>query len=240
MSEKYEILICMAGITREGELRRIYPMPFKNWQENPISKRSWIRYKLREAESSDGRCESRKIDPTSVEIIGKEDTIEVRNILERYCTSLEKLSQEKASLGIVKPILKGFTITDEPDREAKAKSLRAQQTLEGGSIDFYYPSIRLGYQFRCKTMERCSSHDIMCEDWEAFELYRKMELRWKERKVVDAKVSSKLHDWMLKERDLYFVMGTHFRFKTWLVISLLYPPKRTAQSLFSFDEGILD
>jgi hypothetical protein len=236
ISERYEILICMAGITSSGDFRRIYPIPFRTWQGNPISKRCWIRYTLRENKSSDGRKESRKIDPSSIEIFGMEDKLSVRNILEKKCTTIEDLTNQEASLGIVRPILKRFKVEDDLDREIKARKIREQQTLDGGSIDFYFPSVRLGYEFRCKTPEPCKGHDIMCEDWEAYELYRKLEQTYKERTIVDVKARDKLYDWMLKERDLYFMMGTHFRFGTWLIISLLYPDKRMVSRLDIFDE----
>ncbi len=37
----------------------------------------------------------------------------------------------------------------------------------------------------------------------------------------------KMFDWM-KNRDLFFMMGTHHRWHNWLVVSVLYPEKPTA------------
>ncbi len=36
---------------------------------------------------------------------------------------------------------------------------------------------------------------------------------------------NKFFDFM-KTRDLYFFMGTHFRYGTWIIIGLFYPQKR--------------
>jgi hypothetical protein len=70
VSKKYEHLICVAGITREGRWRRIYPIPwevFINKHEHYFKKKQWIKYKLRENKSSDGRPESRKIYHNTIE-----------------------------------------------------------------------------------------------------------------------------------------------------------------------------
>lgn len=31
-----------------------------------------------------------------------------------------------------------------------------------------------------------------------------------------------------KKRDVYFVMGTHHWWKVWMIVSVLYPPKKDA------------
>ena len=78
----------------------------------------------------------------------------------------------------------------------------------------------------------------MCEDWEAILLYRKMRARAPTVEIAHEKVRSKLYDWMLKERDLFFMMGTDARFGKWLIISLLYPrlPLPSSSRLMTLDD----
>jgi hypothetical protein len=56
---------------------------------------------------------------------------------------------------------------------------------------------------------------MMCLDWDIQELYRRVGLPKTKHKAVD---------WM-SQRDLYFGVGTTWKFPTWMVISLIYPPK---------------
>ena len=49
-----------------------------------------------------------------------------------------------------------------------------------------------------------------------------MKKKYNNAKTVYDKVKEKLFYWM-KKRDLYFIMGTHFVYGTWLIISLIYP-----------------
>lgn len=90
----------------------------------------------------------------------------------------------------------------------------------------------------------CKGHKIICEDIEALELLRKATLKYKDTPdTIIEVVEWKLFDWM-KKRELYFVMGTHFLYGTWLIISLIYPKKRLERLLTEFiqpieSEGVL-
>lgn len=46
----------------------------------------------------------------------------------------------------------------------------------------------------------------------------------KDRGEIRDKIHQRLFSFM-KTRDLHFFMGTCFRFPTWLIIGLFYPPK---------------
>jgi hypothetical protein len=59
-------------------------------------------------------------------------------------------------------------------------------------------------------------------DWEVNELYRNVVSRDKDHKTIEAKMRQKWFDWMKDERETYFMMGTHHRWKNWLVVSVLY------------------
>jgi len=238
ISSKYELLICMAGITEEGDLRRIYPVPFVNWQKDPVAKRRWIEYELKDDRSSDGRKESRKIIPSTLSV-GEEMSYEgVREVILDNLSNLEKLNSDGCSLGIIKPIVNDLDYEWKEARQRKADLISKQRTLEGGRLKFYYPPELIKYRFRCSESEACSGHHIMCEDWEAILLYMKMCDMTPTLEKAHEKVRSKLYDWMVKERDLYFMMGTDARFGKWLIISLLYPrlPRPTSSRIATLDD----
>ncbi len=238
ISTKYELLICMAGITEEGSLRRIYPVPFVNWQKTPISKRSWIEYEMKDDRSSDGRKESRKIIPSTLSVQEEVSYEGMREMILDNLSNLEDLKEEGDSLGIIKPTITDLDFEWKEARQKKSDIISKQCTLEGGRLDFYYPPELIKYKFKCGGSEECPGHNIMCEDWEAILLYKKMCAKGPTEEIAHEKVKSKLFDWMIKERDLYFMMGTDARFGKWLIISLLYPrlPSPMSGHLMTLDD----
>lgn len=238
ISTKYEILICLAGITVEGSLRRIYPVPFVNWQKDPVSKRSWIEYEKKDDRSSDGRKESRKIVPSTLSVHEEVSYEKLREVILDNLSNLEDLNEQDCSLGIIKPTINDLDFEWKEARQKRSDIISKQSTLDGGRLNFYYPPELIKYRFACNGSDECPGHHIMCEDWEAILLYKKMMERGPTEEIAHQKVRKKLFDWMLEERDLYFMMGTDARFGKWLIISLLYPrlPDPKSGRLLTLDD----
>ncbi len=69
--------------------------------------------------------------------------------------------------------------------------------------------------------------NIRCNvNWELFESYRSWGKTYKDPGILWDKLKEKYLDWMLKERDLYFIMGMFSQYPTWFIIGLYYPPKK--------------
>jgi hypothetical protein len=82
------------------------------------------------------------------------------------------------------------------------------------------------YHFHCSA-SNCTGHNIMIEDWEVMELYRKMRDKYGEQQGL-LKVKYRFFDTMCSpKRDTYFFVGTHYRFKTWIILGVFWPPKTT-------------
>src|SRR5437773_2433264 len=65
-SQQYRETTCVAALTREGELRRLFPIPFRLLAgENRFKRWEWVRMKL-SRKTSDARLESRKIEVDSI------------------------------------------------------------------------------------------------------------------------------------------------------------------------------
>ena len=72
-------------------------------------------------------------------------------------------------------------------------------------------------------------HNILCEDWEVGELYRNCENYRKAGKYKDkAEVHQKVKKKMLSivKNGAYFIMGSHYRFPTYMIIGIIYPTKK--------------
>ena len=224
-SKKYnDFLMCTAGLTEDGEWRRIYPIPIEEFFKFSFKKREWIEYEIRD-ERGDHRKESKKIYPASLRPTGEFEDIEaIRNLFRSDCTSLESLSAkyklDKTSIGVIKPILIDFKL------KKRNNSFKKEASFKSHSFSAFNLDILHEYpQFIFYCSPSCNlQHQIMCEDIEAIELCRKLHRRYP-REIAFKLIKEKLFDWM-KSRDLYFVVGTHFIYATWIIISLIYPKKQ--------------
>ena len=136
ISSKYEQLVCVAGITDQGEWRRIYPIPWKSfWKSSGTNfkKKSWIEYELLSDLPSDHRPESRKIDFSTITPLGEASFAEIEKLLQQRKTCIEDLEAvgvKKQSLGVVEPkVIDFLPTTNKHYEELILKS--GQQTLLG-------------------------------------------------------------------------------------------------------------
>jgi len=233
VSSKYEHLICVAGITENGEWRRIYPIPFKLFLTgHGFKKKSWIEYELENPEPSNHRPESRKIIPESVKQLEEEDYGKIHELLQSRVTSLEELqskSHREVSLGVIKPKIMDF-YAGENKHLAKMIKKCGQRNIFGKSVVRIDTTEKeFSYVFEC--CDNCNKkHDILVEDWEVAELYRNCKKYWKMGKypsesVVIMKVREKMFEWMKNRKEVFFIVGTHFKFNTYIIIGIVYPRK---------------
>lgn len=223
-SERYGYLICVAGINESNEWRRLYPFEFSYGEKLvDFRKKDLIDVTLANPDN-DIRMESRKVTAhRNLNSPQKEEEILLRII--PLVSSIEKLNKESASLGVIKPELTGI------DVKVNSTNIYDEQTYFSLADDYLEKRekvkmpIELRYQFKCKDEPECKGHNIILIDWELNELARNVMRREQNKMIIEDKIKNKFFDFM-KTRDLYFFMGTHFRFGTWIIIGLFYPQKR--------------
>jgi hypothetical protein len=238
VSSKYEHLICVAGITDKGEWRRIYPLPWSVfWKSSGknFKKKSWIEYELESETPSDFRPESRKIKFDTIKPLGPASYKEINDLLKARLTTIEELEAKTPkvqSLGVILPSqVLDFVPTDNPHYEEMVTK-KAQTTLAGGSaVKLDIPLFKYRYIFKDDNDGR--EHELLCEDWEAAELYRHCEEyrkqgRYKDESVVHQKVKEKMLG-LIGKGPAYFIVGSHYRFPTYMVIGVIYPKKHENQ-----------
>lgn len=245
---------CVAGITDQGLMRRLYPLPFRLIEEgNQFKKWQWIDVRVEKA-AKDHRPESHTI---YVDTIKCRDVIDTRGDwsgrrqwVERIPSfdTMDLIDQARmnkdVSLALLRPAkILGLEITParNPDwtDEEKEKLLRAQmqgdlfsevdarkelRTLRKIPFDFHY-------RYLCETSEGMKEHKHKHKivDWEAGMLYwncvHEYGSKW------EAPFRAKLEE-MLPGKDLMFLMGNQHRFQDqWLIVSLIYPPKLPPDAL---------
>lgn len=247
-SAKHVETSCVAGISQEGLMRRLYPVPFRMIeQDQQFKKWQWIEAGVEKA-MSDHRPESHKVDVGSLEakdeLSTKKDWAGRREWMDKMPTfrSYDEMEKNRKDDGLSIALLRpkkvlGLEIKDARNREwtdeEKEKLTRAQmqgdlfseaqakqqvKELRKVPFDFYYSYV-------CGTPEGEREHKHKVVDWEAGALFWRMyqehgPMGWKE------KFRAKLED-DLMGKDLMFLMGNQHRFQDqWLIISLFYPPRQ--------------
>lgn len=216
-SEKYIATVCMAGITADGELRRIYPVTWKEYQTKRPSVGEQIRYKIRETATK--RSESCKIYSDSIEIVGHADADSLLSDIQSRCTTLCTLQdQEAQSLGFIDPVVNDFSIDSSSEHRQKAEKYNEQRTLEGDNLPVMTLPRQVRFRFDCGP--NCETdHRVLCEDIRFCNKYWEFDYRLDSISEVEVAYS----EWAEQFSDMYFMVGTHHRWGTWLVISLLAP-----------------
>ena len=231
ISHKYEHLVCVGGITDKKEWRRVYPIAWQIFWGGGFKKKYWIEYEKQNDERSDHRPESRKINSKTIKELYEADFKDIKHILDDRLTTLENLtsrSHKEVSMGVIKPFKILDFIPENNEHYEKLKEKQKQTSLSGKSVvqvDIF-PKV-FSYVFYCSP-DCKTKHKIMCEDWELMALYRNCERLRKEGTYKDEnEVFEKVKQRFLKElpnkRDLYFIVGTHYRFNTYLIVGVVYP-----------------
>ncbi len=223
----------VTGINEDGELLRLYPLRFRYGEGLVDFKKNDLLEVTVTRPENDMRWESRKVlDYVNLEKPAKDR--EIKDFILPLVTSLEKLNVERASLGVVKPELL--------DIEVKINSLEAfdRQQYFDMMGDFLEKGEKAGmpveikYIFRCEGEEACRGHKIVLLDWELNEAVRNIVRGDKEPLAVKRKIREQLFD-HLKGKELYFIMGTHFIYGTWLITGVFCPEKESVNQRSIFD-----
>lgn len=255
-SESYLELTCVAGIKENGELVRIYPVPFRHLAgEQKFKKWQWIEADTAIAKN-DSRKESRKIpDITTIKLLDfigpdqgwylRKQAINAAISYTSYDSLMADFHAKYISLALLKP-LRIIDLQIEADKKPNWTEQEIAK-LKGDSrqtaFDFQDDSIKLReskmlekipfvfrYIYEYEHEGEIKTRKTIIKDWEAAALYRNC-------------VASHGKDWQkpfrqkllteLSQKDMTFLMGNIGSVpKQWMIISLIYPPKPECLSLF--------
>lgn len=230
---------CVAAINEQGELRRLYPIPFRHLEKDKQFKKwQWIHTKIEK--SSDKRPESHNIDTLC---LSTGETVptdgnwsqRLRLIDHQIYPSFRKLEECRkegiCSMGFVRPSNVSFTLVkrNEPDWSEKELTYLQRQGLFDSNNQISRKLLKkVPYEFRYSFVDETENgpetYDFMITDWEISQFFWMCQNRygnsWEEffRKKMEIELPSK---------DLILMMGTMHRFQDqWLIIGIVYPPKR--------------
>lgn len=242
-SARYVETSCVAGLTDESNLVRLYPVPFRLIADDKqFKKYQWIRAKLEKARN-DRRPESFRIFVDQIHVEGpplptakgwaaRREWIDGVPTYTSFA-ELESARKERGvTLGLVRPdSIEALEITPAatPDWTKEEREKLIQQQVQG-SLPLVRDEARqlnelkklpydFHYRYRCGADKYC--HKIV--DWEAGALFWKV---WRSHGDGWEPPFRRKIETELPKNDLSFLMGTIHRFPDqWLIVSLIYPPR---------------
>ena len=252
-SAKYAETSCVAGMTEDGRLVRLYPVPFRLVSDDQQFKKwQWITARFEKARD-DHRPESHRVFVDTIECdpeplragkLGWPHRAELLSKLPVFSdfAEIERLREAGgATIALLRPTrIVGLDIkkADNPvwTEDEKEKLLRLQQQSELFDEVEEGKQIRLleklpfdfHYRYECDVGGQTFSYRHKLVDWEVGALYRTV--RRQHGEAWEAPFRAKLER-ELPSKDLQFLLGTIHRFPgQWLLISLIYPPKPPAEN----------
>ncbi len=238
-SANYRETSCVAAVNSKGQLRRLFPIPFRFLDnEKKFKKWQWINAKI--YDSSDRRNESYRID---VDTIIPGQFLEPKNAWRKRIQwldghiyndfeDLEDHRVNNISLGVIKPTIQSLIIEkeDTEDWTEKEKSVLFKEGLfDPIEVKKRFPLKKLPYGFfyEYRFPENDQIYKQKITDWEVGRLYWRCVDLYKEN--WEGKFRYKMEDDM-KKKNMHFLMGTMHRFQyQWLIIGLIYPPNLPQQ-----------
>lgn len=227
-SKRYEETVCVAAVTEDHRLFRLYPVRFRHLKpEQRFDRFDWIEVEMTKA-SEDPRPESHRVKEDSISIVrrAKQAKLEerARLWLPSVVPSLTALHEaQKAtgkSLGIVRPDPGSVRFRHQPiakadqeEREALLAVYRAQQSLLEDPLK---PLPAPEYAFRYEFTSAGHKHSMQIHDWEIQATYEAYKRKYGSPAAALEKMVEYFEQ-MAPARNLHLIMGNMHR-SPWVFI----------------------
>ena len=243
-SSSYGEAACIAGVTRDGAFRRLYPMPFRKLEDDQqFQKYQWIRVSAQQAKS-DPRPETLRPVPDSIEgispVLSRDHAWASRwDIIKQIptlpmCDIQDAQKQDGTSLGFFRPaeILDVEAEHEESHEWTEAELAKLGQRdlfmtkentlLEKVPVGFYY-------RYRCEGCRNVEPHRMKIIDWELAALWRRTRRTYDEATTTSLVRQRFLETMCAPDRDTHFFTGNMALHPgSFLILGVFWPPK-TAQ-----------
>ncbi len=142
-SQKYGETVCCAGVTAEGQRKRLYPIRFRHLQDAKFKRWDWVKFQYRQPRG-DTRPESCHVFEDRMDVDGRLDKKERPSLLNPLILpSTDEAAARGMSLALVRPVKSKFKYRRKPreviaaEREAYRRASRQMSILdkELGRVD---------------------------------------------------------------------------------------------------------
>lgn len=233
-STRYGETVCCAGITKDGEFKRLYPIRYRFLGKNAAFNRwDWVNFEYQEP-PKDRRLESCHVLDDNIKIEGTMPKKDRSIFVNRYVSkSVRSAAENGMSLALIRPKNSKFTIRDknisdlEEEKEKYQKAVR-QKSLLHKDLKAIVP---VPYEFTFKFQDEAGRHTYKAGDWETSAMFN----REAKRKGTD-----KALEWMSRvfnkeypQKGMLFCVGTIAQYpKTWILLGVIRADHPSQGTLF--------
>jgi hypothetical protein len=226
--------VCVAGVDAYGKWHRLYPVPYRDLTPTQKFAR-WDRIRVRwRSPTGDDRVESKRIDPSSLQVISKVTGVERAEVAARaVVASLDTEMQAGRSLALIRPQNVEFLVRKLSQQELHKSARRRAELI--GQVDMFAPSLiakeppPYAFQYRFDHSGQRRTHT--CIDWETERTF----LKWRDVYGEEETLKKMKEKWGrdLPTKGLVFAMGTHRvkMFRMWLLSGIIQAPEISQLSL---------
>lgn len=233
--DDYGEACCTAGVDRDGNWLRIWPVPFRDLRpDQKFTKWQWITATIRH--SSDPRPESYEVQPETIRVRERVDTSKdwrkrLALLSGHFVGSVEELQTLQQTgtqtMGSIRPReVFEFVIEerDDPNWKPGQLGLLAQQGLFTARRALLERiPFKFSYRFRCDDASCRTAHKLQILDWELAEAYRSWRVTYGE--AWEQAIRNKFETELLA-KDLIFNLGNYIKYpNSFGIVGLVYPPK---------------
>ena len=241
---------CIAGVSRTGKWVRLYPIPFRDLDDDKqFKKYQWVELKYdANKRRSDPRPETVRPIADSIKVLGKplstdnawaaRKDIVMPLLRASMCEIQQAQEQDGTSLGVFRPrevldVIAEPESTPEWTEDQLAKLGQRDLFLTREKRPLEKIPFSFSYRYRCEGCRNKEPHRMKIIDWELAELWRHYRRGHDERATVEA-VRTKYGDELCgASKDSYFYTGNMQAYpQTFLILGVFWPPKTTQFGLF--------
>lgn len=239
---------CLAGVTRDGKFARLYPVPFRDLEDDQqFTKYQWIRVRARPAKD-DPRPETFRPDFSSIRVQGK--PLSTRNAWAArrdivmplrsasMCDIQDAQARDRTSLGFFQPA----EVLDIETEHEESPTWQPGEWERLGQRDLFLTRekkplekipVSFFYRFRCDGCRNKEPHRMKIIDWELAQLWRNQRRVHDEQTAIDRVRDHFLRDLCAPTKDTHFFTGSVAQHPTsFLILGVFWPPRTKQTQLF--------
>jgi hypothetical protein len=224
LGQKHGETVCCAGIDLQGNWLRLYPVAFRTLDEGQKFGR-WDRIRFRwRLPNDDPRPESRRVDQSSISVVGELKPSERQRFLAaRIVTGLKREREANRSLALLKARIIRFSYEQKTPEELAQESTRfaalhTQSDLFNTKPLIPYQPCRFRFQYKYETDD--GGRTGTCQDWEIEATFYKWCRDYGEQRALAE--MQRVFGEEYPAKGMLMAMGTHSQYPdTWLINGII-------------------
>lgn len=233
-SQKYGETVCCAGVTPDGEWRRLFPIRFRHLSgEAQFSRWDVVQYRP-ESPRDDNRRESRRVDEPSLAVVRKMAPRAREGFFDPlFRDSIADAAELGESLTLVRPKSLKFRWRLKSDADLEGERLRRTKTMQQGSLfDQELEAIDpCPYDLSMAFEDGAGKHEMACGDWETAAAFFNLRCRYGDRRALEHLRST--YEDQYSNQGVALALGTvKKRPNQWLLLGIIRLDETSQPLLF--------